>query len=288
VSKKRHEPHEEHADESWLLPYSDLMTLLLALFIVLYAASSANTAKFEELSKAFKSALSSGIGILDNGGITEDDQLRRRTAEDENRLDNGTRKSRETLKQEEQQNLEQLQKDLNKYIQKNGLSTQLETQLNQSQLLITIRDNALFPSGSATLKEESRQLATAIGNMLQQYPGYDILVTGHTDNQPINTAEFPSNWELSSERALNFMKILLQNPALDPVRFSATAYGEFRPLETNATEAGRAVNRRVEVSILRNYIEPADGSNEISLTAIANEGKQETQPEANQEAQPAQ
>ncbi|MFB9277548.1 flagellar motor protein MotB [Cohnella cellulosilytica] len=273
MSKKRHEPHEEHADESWLLPYSDLMTLLLALFIVLYAASSANTSKFEELSKAFKSALNSGIGILDAGGVTEDNQLKRRTDDTQDRLDNGRKsKTREALKQEEQQNLEKLKQDLDKYIQKNGLSTQLETQLNQSQLLITIRDNALFASGSATVKTESQKLAVAIGNMLQQYPDYEILVTGHTDNQPINTYEFPSNWELSSKRAINFMKILLQNEAFDPKRFSAIGYGEFRPLESNDTEAGRAVNRRVEVSILRNYVEPAEGGQELALNAIAGEG----------------
>ncbi len=275
MSRKRHEPHEEHADESWLLPYSDLMTLLLALFIVLYAASSANTSKFEELSKAFKSALSSGIGILDSGGLTEDNQLKRRTDDVQNRLDNGRKsKTREALQQEEQQNLEKLKQDLDKYIQKNGLSTQLETQLNQSQLLITIRDNALFASGSATVKTESQKLAIAIGNMLQQYPDYEILVTGHTDNQPINTYEFPSNWELSSKRAINFMKILLQNEAFDPKRFSAIGYGEFRPLDSNDSEAGRAVNRRVEVSILRNYVEPAaEGSQDLTLNAIAAEGQ---------------
>jgi len=276
VSRKRHEPHEEHPDESWLLPYSDLMTLLLALFIVLYAASSANTSKFEEMSQAFKSAFNSGIGILDNGGLTEDSQARRRTAENLERKDDGRKnKSRETLKQEEQQNLEKLKQDLDKYIKKNGLSSQLDTQLNQSQLLITIRDNALFPSGSANVKADSKKLATAIGQMLQQYPDYEILVTGHTDNQPINTTEFPSNWELSSKRAINFMKILLENPAFDAKRFSAIGYGEFRPLESNVTDAGRAINRRVEVSILRNYLDATDNSNEITLSAIAKEGTKE-------------
>ncbi|MCD9022662.1 flagellar motor protein MotB [Cohnella silvisoli] len=275
MSRKRHEPHEEHPDESWLLPYSDLMTLLLALFIVLFAASSVNTSKLEEMSRAFKTAFSSGIGILDKGALTEDNQLKRRTAEDLDRKDDG-KKSRKTLELEEQQNLEELQQQLDKYIQKSGLSTQLETNLNQSELLITIRDNALFPSGSANIKQESQKLATAIGQMLHQYPGYEILVTGHTDNQPINTAEFPSNWELSSKRAVNFMKILLKYGNLDPKLFSSTAYGEYRPLESNLTDAGRAKNRRVEVSILRKYVEPAtDGANQITLTAMADEGNKQ-------------
>ncbi|BBI30788.1 flagellar motor protein MotB [Cohnella abietis] len=274
MSKKRHEPHEEHIDESWLLPYSDLMTLLLALFIVLFAASSVNTAKLQEMSQAFKSAFSTGIGILDNGGLTQDNKLKKNSNQTLPRRDEGRKdKSRETLKQEEQQNLEELKQQLDKYIKKNGLSSALDTQLNNSQLLITIRDNALFPSGSANIKQDSQKLASAIGQMLQQYPDYEILVTGHTDNQPINTAEFPSNWELSSKRAINFMKILLENSAFDPKRFSAIGYGEFRPLESNTTDAGRATNRRVEVSILRNYLEPTDGSKEITLSAIAKEGE---------------
>lgn len=274
MSRKRHEPHEEHADESWLLPYSDLMTLLLALFIVLYAASAVNTSKFEEMSRAFKTAFSSGLGIMDKGAITQDYENKRNTNQDLPRANDGKKdKSREELKQQEQQNLEQLQKELNKYIQKNGLSSQLETQLNHSQLLITIRDNALFPSGSASIKPDSKTLAEAIGQMLQQYPDYEILVTGHTDNQPINTTEFPSNYELSFKRALNFMKILLDSTSFDPKHFSAVGYGEFRPLESNTTDAGRAKNRRVEVSILRNYLEPTDSSNEITLNAIAGEGK---------------
>ncbi|WP_256760377.1 flagellar motor protein MotB [Cohnella sp. WQ 127256] len=276
MSRKRHEPHEEHIDESWLLPYSDLMTLLLALFIVLYSASAVNTSKFEEMSKAFKTAFSSGIGILDNGTNTQDNNLKRNTPQDETRSNNGKKdKSREELKQQEQQNLEQLQKELNKYIDKNGLSSQLDTQLNHSQLLITIRDNALFPSGSASIKNDSQKLAAAIGQMLQQYPDYEIMVTGHTDNQPINTTEFPSNYELSFKRALNFMKILLDNTEFDPKHFSAIGYGEFRPLGSNVTDAGRAINRRVEVSILRNYFDPADKSSELTLSAIANESKKE-------------
>ncbi len=273
MSRKRHEPHEEHPDESWLLPYSDLMTLLLALFIVLYSASAVNTSKFEEMSKAFKTAFSSGLGVLDNGAITEENQQKRRTAEELDRKDDG-KKSRQMLEKEEQQNLEQLKQQLDKYIKQNGLSSQLETLLNQSELLITIRDNALFPSGSANIKADSQKLASAIGQMLQAYPDYEILVTGHTDNQPINTTEFPSNWELSSKRAINFMKILLENTAFDPKRFSAIGYGEFRPLDSNVTDAGRATNRRVEVSILRKYLEPTDSSEQITLSAVAQDTKQ--------------
>ncbi|MFC5703225.1 flagellar motor protein MotB [Cohnella faecalis] len=271
--KHRHEPHEEHADESWLLPYSDLMTLLLALFIVLYAASSVNTTKLEELSKAFKSAFSSGISIFDKATLVETGTVMDTRDDIRHRTNDGKKKSKDQLMQEEQQNLEKLKQQLDQYIKKNGLSSQLNTQLNQSQLLITIRDNALFPSGSAAIKPESQKLAVAIGQMLQQYPDYEVLVTGHTDDQPINTLEFPSNWELSSKRAINFMKILLQNPAFDPKKFSATGYGEYRPVDKSDSDTARSKNRRVEVSILRKYTDPASDENTKTLSAIANEGK---------------
>ncbi len=268
MSRKRHEHHEEHADESWLLPYSDLMTLLLALFIVLYSVSSVNTSKLEELSKAFKSAFSSGVSVFENSSITDDSDRVRRSEDTSTRRDNT--KTRAVLKQEEQQNLEHLQQQLKEYIQANGLSSQLDTQLNQSQLLITIRDNALFASASANVKPEAQKLAAAIAQMLVGYPDYEIQVSGHTDNQPINTTEFPSNWELSTKRATNFMKILLQNPKFEPKLFSATGYSEYRPVDTNDTVAGRAKNRRVEISILRKYVEPDEtGANTISVQNAA-------------------
>jgi len=274
VSKKqrRHDQHDEHIDESWLLPYSDLMTLLLALFIVLYAASAVNTSKLEALSQAFNSVLNAGLGILDKSAAIESEQdlsnkIRQRHTED-------GQMTRKQLQQLEQENLEGLKKELDRYIKKNGLASQLQTQLNQSELLITIRDTALFDSGEATVKPEARALAVAIGQMLQEYPDYEIVVSGHTDNVPIRTAKFDSNWDLSSKRAINFMMILLQNPAFDPKKFSAIGYGEYRPVDSNATSEGRARNRRVEVAILRKYTDPASDQTTLSAVANASQGQQ--------------
>lgn len=250
--KRRHEAHDEHPDESWLLPYSDLMTLLLALFIVLYAVSSVNNSKLQELSQAFKTAFSDGLSIFDSSTIVKTGNIQSPT-DYTKRLSPSGNKSKAANEEEEQRNFEELQKQLNQYIKENKLDSQLDIQLNQSELLITIRDNALFASGSAAIKPEAGKLAEAIGQMLKPYSDYSVLVAGHTDNQPINTPEFPSNWDLSFKRAVNFMKILLTTSGLDPKNFSATAYGEFHPVDTNDTAAGRAKNRRVEVSILRKF-----------------------------------
>ncbi|MBD2845483.1 OmpA family protein [Paenibacillus sp. IB182496] len=270
MSKKhKRDDHEEHADETWLIPYADLLTLLLALFIVLYATSSVDAKKFEDMSKAFSVAFNTGSGVLQNSAvITTGQQFENATRE--RRTGSGGQTDaqemeREALMQLEQEDLEELKGQLDEYIRQNGLTTQLDTKLNQSQLMITIRDNALFASGSAIVKPDARELAVAISNMLQQYPNYQIIVSGHTDNQPISTPAFESNWELSSKRALEFMNILMENPELDRQRLRATAYGEYHPVDTNDTEAGRAKNRRVEVSIIRNYVDP-ENAESIGIT----------------------
>lgn len=251
--KRRHEEHEEHQDESWLLPYSDLMTLLLALFIVLYSMSSVDAKKFEEMSTAFKMTFHNGNGVLESPAIVKTGDVPDNIKEKDK--DKANDEDREALMKQEQEDLEKLKKQVDEYIKSQGLTTELETKLNQSQLTITISDNALFASGSAAVKPESKELAHAIATMLQNYTDYDIVVSGHTDNQPISNAEFQSNWDLSSSRAIRFMDILLQNTKLKPERFSAIGYGEYRPLDTNDTVEGRAKNRRVEVSIMRKYVD---------------------------------
>ena len=259
MSKKtRHEEHEEHADESWLLPYSDLMTLLVALFLVMYAMSATDAKKFEEMSQAFSSALNGGGGVLeyrsDAPTSTELDQGKKDKMNSFVASNTGTAELSK-LRAKEQEDLEKLKQQFDEYIKNNGLTDSLSTKLNQSQLMITISDNALFASGQAVVKDESRQLAKSISTMLQQFPDYDVLVQGHTDNIPISNSSYSSNWDLSVARSLQFMKILLLNPNLDPVKFSPIGYGEYHPIAENTTAVGRAKNRRVEVSILRKYKE---------------------------------
>ncbi|MEC2342846.1 flagellar motor protein MotB [Paenibacillus barengoltzii] len=261
---KKHQDHEEHADESWLLPYSDLMTLMLALFIVLYGMSTVDAMKFQEMSEAFKSVLTGGTSVLDQNAMISNNKTSLSEIETPKSTQDGLMTKKNELKRQEQQNLESLKKQLDTYIKENGLTDDLETKLNQSQLMITISDKALFASGEAVVKPEARQLAKAISNMLQQFPDYEVIVSGHTDNVPISTYEFPSNWDLSSVRALNFMKILLLNTNLDPKKFSAIGYGEYHPVASNDTAAGRAQNRRVEVSIIRKYV---DSTEQLGVTA---------------------
>ena len=249
-SAKRNPHEEERINETWLIPYADMLTLLLALFIVLYAISSINTSRFEELVRSFRLAFNAGFGILEQASLFEQGKSQTKDRE----LEIGDiPKSTNQLRREEQQHLEELKEELNRYISQNGLTSELEIKLNHTELLIIIRDHALFDSGKADVKPEARRLALAISQMLEDYNDYEIVVSGHTDNVPINTPEFPSNWELSAKRAINFMKILLENKAFDPSRFRAVGYGEYQPIDPRDTPEARAKNRRVEVAILRKY-----------------------------------
>ncbi|MBM7856126.1 chemotaxis protein MotB [Desulfohalotomaculum tongense] len=240
MSKKNKGSHDDgHIDESWLIPYADLLTLLLALFIVLFASSTVDAQKYNALKQSLSAAFYSGSGILDTK--TSPDNI-----------------IEEMEKTVNDRGLGQLKEQLDKYISENNLGTELQTNLYNDSLVITIRDEAFFDSGSAVVKPKAKKTITSIARILEQYPQYEVVVSGHTDNVPINNKEFESNWDLSSKRALNCMKILLQNKNLDPYRFSAIGYGEYRPIASNETAAGRAKNRRVEVSIKKRVL-PGDG-----------------------------
>lgn len=260
--KHRHEEHEEHVDESWLLPYADLLTLMLALFIVLYSMNSVDVKKFEDMSQAFSIALSNGSGVLENTSVVKTGEDHEKKLEDigsqgdkKEREEKKAAEARAAIEAQEQKKLDDLKKKIDAYIEKNGLTSDLETKLNLSQLMVTISDNALFAPAQATVKPESKALAIAISKMLQQYPEYEVIVSGHTDTTPISNASFKSNWDLSSMRAIRFMDILLENKKLNPERFSAIGYGEYRPVAENKTAQGKAKNRRVEVNIINTHFD---------------------------------
>jgi chemotaxis protein MotB len=245
VNKKRRRLAEQHlTDESWLIPYADLLTLLLALFVILFASSQVDTKKYEHIMRSLNSALTGGVGFFETSSappIMEPDAA----------SGLGNRKDAEIAAEQirREAELRQLKEQLDSYIQNHQLSAQLQTGLVSGKLTITIRDSALFASGSANLTAEARQLALAISGMLHQYPDYEVEVSGHTDNVPIHTSEFETNWELSAKRAINFMKVLIANDPIGPERFRAIGYGEYRPIASNGTAEGRAQNRRVEVQI---------------------------------------
>lgn len=244
---KRKKKHEEHVDEAWLLPYADILTLLLALFIVLFASSQVDAEKFNAIAESFNTELQGGTGILDEQAPVESFDTSP-TAELSEDPPSGE-SPEEILAAKDQQELQDFQTKIDAYIAGKGLSPRLQTEMTAKGLMITIKEGVLFESGSADIIGVSQTIASEISNLLISDPPRMIFIEGHTDNIPTGTAEFPSNWELSSARAINFMKLLLQNEDLEPEKFSATGYSEYHPIATNDTPEGRAENRRVEVLI---------------------------------------
>lgn len=246
MSKKKKHHHEEHIDETWLIPYADLLTLLLALFIVLFASSQIDQKKFQEIARSLNSALAGGLGVFDFPSPVEQNNPQTSVPNKE-RL---TKNQQQTIV--EQEGLREIQTKINQYIKKEHLQGELQTTLTEEGLLVTIANDILFDSGSAEVRPQDKSIAQEISRLLVMNPPRNIIVSGHTDNVPIHNSKFASNWELSVMRAVNFMKLLLENKQLDPRLFSAKGYGEFKPIASNATPEGRMKNRRVEILIVPN------------------------------------
>ncbi|MFP7492739.1 flagellar motor protein MotB [Terribacillus saccharophilus] len=263
--KRKHKKHEEHVDESWLLPYADLLTLLLALFIVLFATSSIDAQKFNKLSDSFSSIVHGGEGLLDsNTGMNPKNESSSAAVdqkdEEEKKEESLEAAAAEKVDQEkdeeaalqaaEQEELKKIQEKIETYISDKDLSNKFSTNLTDEGLLLTINDNVLFNSGSSEVSVKDEEIAKEISDLLVMDPPREVIISGHTDDVPISTSAYNSNWELSVMRSVNFMKLVLENDKLDPRWFSAKGFGEFKPIASNDTAEGREKNRRVEVLIL--------------------------------------
>lgn len=253
--KKKHD-HEEHISEGWLIPYADLLTLLLALFIVLFASSNIDQTKLEKMSQSFNQVFSGGVSVFQASTASNSDIER-------------TDKTNTTSNPRtyELAQLDELKEEVNQYIKKNGLEDEIEATINSSGLVLTIQDRALFNLGQATLDADARNVARNISGILEKAGAREFVISGHTDNIPINTAQFPSNWELSSARATAFMRGLLANDALNPRQFTLASYGEYRPIASNDTDEGRSKNRRVEV-LIKPLVDLSEGAPNMIETLV--------------------
>lgn len=235
---KRRKKHDEEMSEAWLLPYSDLLTLLLALFIVLFATSSVDAQKLAQLSAAFNAVFEGGSGVMDNPSPVD--------PTDPKTISN----SKNSAYVEDQKSLSKIKGKVDDFIAVNELEKQFETKLTDEGLLVTIRDSVLFDPGKADVKEEHKATAKELSKLLVFEPKRNVVITGYTDNVPERNGEFSSNWELSVMRAVNFLTLIVDNnPKLDSSYFSAKGYGENKPIASNDTAENRAKNRRVEVLI---------------------------------------
>jgi len=264
VSKKKkhhHEEHEEHVNhEAWVIPYADMLTLLMALFLVMWATGQTDVNKMKSVAAGFADSLGiegnghgvGGAGILEGasdvvkGGAETD--LAPKVGEAMAALEEKLEK--EQAARDAQAQLDGIEKSITDNAQQAGQAGELAFRDESRGLIVSIvADGVLFDAGSDQLRPEGRQVLDNIAAVLRVAPNR-VSVEGHTDNRPINTARFPSNWDLSTGRAVAVLNYLVNTHHLDAKRLAASGYGDQHPIDSNDTLEGRARNRRVEIAVL--------------------------------------
>ena len=240
------EDHEEHIDESWLIPYADILTLLLALFIVLFASSTVDKEKYQSIMESFKSELTGTKIESKESGLSvkpSDQKTDKQTGKVPPAKEAAPTPSKDEVE------LNQLKEQLTKYVKDNGLNAVITLQDTKRGVEISLKDVILFDLGKAELKSSSfKTLNVLVG--LAKTVGNPISIEGHTDNVPIKNAAYASNWELSSARAVSVLHYF-ESKKIAKKRLQFVGYGENQPIYPNDTKAHKQANRRVNIVILR-------------------------------------
>jgi chemotaxis protein MotB len=235
-------PRSRVTHDRWLVSYADFITLLFGLFVVMFAFARADQKKPAQVSKAIDSAFESmgAFGGEDQQGASESNWGAATNAvKDENVL----------LPAQVKQDLNRMRRDLLATLSAQVAAHTVSLEMGRDGLVISLREAGFFESGSAVPKPEALPTLRQIANKLGPTP-YDLRIEGHTDNVPIHTAEFDSNWELSTARATGIARLFLDMKSIPADRLSAAGYAEFHPVATNDTAEGRAENRRVDLVVM--------------------------------------
>ncbi len=280
MARRKGHAVEHENEERWLLTYADMLTLLFALFMVLFSISSVNISKYQVLQRSLKAAfsgaiLSGGHAILMTGSQSTSAHnpataavpsivplTPTQAAKSDTSMTSGAGAS--TVHNmssaqiqaalngmanavSEQDEFTMLKNKLDGFARSHGFANQVQTQIERRGLVVNVlTDKLLFNSGEANLQPAGLPLLAEIVQLLNVDRTHPIIVEGHTDNVPISTAEFPSNWELSTARATSVVRFLIAH-GIPAGRMGAAGYAALDPVASNATAAGRALNRRVDI-----------------------------------------
>ncbi|TNE73635.1 hypothetical protein EP331_03770 [bacterium] len=220
---------------SWLVTYSDFITLLLVFFVVFYAITPGVE---ESKLKAIQSAFDGGEGILNESSVIPIDALA------------------EKMKRSERWEA------LNTYIAENNLGDQVQIDLMETGNRIILKESLTFLSGDFNLLDKSKNILREITYLFDETIA-EVEVQGHTDNIPVRSSRYRSNWDLGAERSISVLLFLLENTNLPPEKFKASSLGEYQPIADNADASGRGLNRRVEILIRYNQTEEPQGQPQL-------------------------
>jgi chemotaxis protein MotB len=252
--KRKHPEHVNH--ERWLVSYADFITLLFAFFVVMFAASNADQKKAGQVAQAVQVAFSDLAAfppagkvapLYDDGGLAGDPKNvvgNAHSAFESAHIISSASKPGESSK-----SINEVKQELESLLKEEVTSQKVRISEDGRGLTISLAEAGFFDSGFAAMHADSLSVVDRIAATLLPLQ-YTVRVEGHTDNTPIHTAQFPSNWELSTARATFVLQYLISTTRIPPQRLSAVGYGEYRPVGTNSTTEGRAMNRRVDLVVL--------------------------------------
>ena len=268
--KKKHPEHVNH--ERWLVSYADFITLLFAFFTVLYATSQTDNQKMNEVMLAMRAAFNVDIFRTDMpslgqpprpGPPSATDSVvplptypghrqvpgEARPLDDTGPSDSWSHARRGEADRSSMAEIKSIAAELTKYVEDAGITDRVHITMEARGLVITLAEAGFFESGDATVRPESYPILEAIGRVLSHYKR-PLRVEGHTDDRPIRTSRFPSNWELSTARAVYIVRTLVDDFAYPPDRLSASGYAHYHPVSPNTSDEGRSKNRRVDIVVL--------------------------------------
>lgn len=235
MSQKAPEPEKPENHERWIVSYADMLTLLFALFVVLYATGDPNVKKLQTVRYSINQAFNVGVKNGDNGASPLFDSSGGGIAP--------------TINQMKSQTMVDLASKMNGYAASKGIESKVQVKSDATSITITLSDNLLFDSGKADLKPGSQDVLLQVADALKAIAN-PIRIEGHTDNIPISNSEFSSNWELSAARAARVLRFLEDEGGLKADKLSLAGYADTKPIADNSTPEGRALNRRADIVII--------------------------------------
>lgn len=239
MARKKKVSQDAIKADGWLATYADTITLLLTFFVLLYSMATIDNEKIKQLSTAFKTFMSGEEGATLMQYDLYNGEVPLIGGETSDPIQGG-----EGITEQEK-----IYNDIKNFVESNNLSDVVEIVDDERGVAMQLKSNILFETSSSNLKEDSKVILKKINSIISSLKN-PILVEGHTDNRPINTDRFPSNWELSADRAVNVVRYFVEVLGENPERFSATGYAEFKPVAPNNNYENMAKNRRVDILIV--------------------------------------
>ncbi|TCO79940.1 flagellar motor protein MotB [Marinisporobacter balticus] len=240
MGRKRKQEETKAGSPAWMTTFSDLMTLLLCFFVLLFAFSTIDLRKFSAVMQSFQGSL----GVFEGGKTLDSTEYIQEALNDE----------KTTAQLEEIEDFKKLKEQIEEYLENNEMEQQILVDLDARGLLLRFKDNVLFDSGYAQLKPVAKKTLEFIADLLKQEEFIEkyIRIEGHTDADPIiHSKKFPTNWELSVTRASNVVRFLIEEADMSPQKLSASGYSKYHPVAPNDSVENKAKNRRVDIVILR-------------------------------------